>query len=79
MTVLVLALVDGVVGAYLVRYAVTRERRDKPAVLVTGIFLLVCAAALMVIGLLPSSPRAVDDGQVVSAPTGSCADHRSAP
>lgn len=53
MIVFVLALIDGLVGAYLVQYAVARERRDKAAVLVTGIFLLACAAALLVIGLLP--------------------------
>jgi hypothetical protein len=50
--VLFLAVVDGAVGAWLVWYAARRERRDKPAVLVTGIFLLTCAAILSVLGLL---------------------------
>jgi drug/metabolite transporter superfamily protein YnfA len=49
---LLLAAVDGAVGAYLVWYAARRERRDKPAVLVTGVFLLACAAILSVLGLL---------------------------
>jgi drug/metabolite transporter superfamily protein YnfA len=49
---LLLAAVDGVVGAYLVWYAARRERRDKPAVMVTGIFLLACAAILSVLWLL---------------------------
>jgi drug/metabolite transporter superfamily protein YnfA len=48
---LLLAAVDGLVGAWLVWYAARRERRDKPAVLVTGIFLLACAALLSVIGV----------------------------
>jgi lipid-A-disaccharide synthase-like uncharacterized protein len=47
---LALAAVDAVGGLYLVVYAVRRERRDKPAVLVVGVFLLACAAALLVIG-----------------------------
>lgn len=45
-TALWLALLDAVAGVYLVVYALRRERRDKPVVLVTGLFLLVCAAAL---------------------------------
>jgi drug/metabolite transporter superfamily protein YnfA len=49
---LLMAAVDGAVGAYLVWYSARRERRDKPAVLVTGVFLLACAAILSVIGLL---------------------------
>jgi hypothetical protein len=43
---LTLALLDAAVGIYLVAYAIRREKRDKPAVLVVGIFLLACAAAL---------------------------------
>jgi hypothetical protein len=46
-----LALGDAAVGIYLVVYAVRRERRDKPAVLATGFVLLVCAAALGLLGL----------------------------
>jgi drug/metabolite transporter superfamily protein YnfA len=49
---LLLAAVDGAAGAWLVWYAARRERRDKPAVLVTGIFLLACAAILSVLGLI---------------------------
>jgi hypothetical protein len=52
MTLLLLAAIDGLVGAWLIRYAVTREQRDKSAVFVTGIFLLVCAAVLLLLGLL---------------------------
>lgn len=46
-----LALGDAAVGVYLIVYAIRRERRDKPAVLVVGIFLLGCAAALGLLGL----------------------------
>jgi hypothetical protein len=46
-----LALGDAAVGAYLVVYAVRRERRDKPAVVVTGVVLVLCAAALTWLGL----------------------------
>jgi peptidoglycan/LPS O-acetylase OafA/YrhL len=51
--VLALLLVDAVVGIYFVAYAVQRERRDKPAVLVTGIFLLCCATALGMVAIWP--------------------------
>jgi predicted PurR-regulated permease PerM len=50
---LALALVDGLFGAYLLWYAVRRQRRDKGALAVTALFLLLAAAALAVIGLLP--------------------------
>jgi hypothetical protein len=38
---------DAAAGGYLVLYAVRREQRDKPGVMVTGLFLLLCAAALV--------------------------------
>lgn len=53
-----LAALDGAAGAYLVRYAVQRERRDKDAVLAVGVFLLVCAAVLVVLQvILPTGHR----------------------
>ena len=48
----VLAVIDAAAGAYLIRYAVLRERRDKDAVLATGIFLLVCAGLLLALEVL---------------------------
>lgn len=50
---LALALVDGLVGAYLLWYAVRRQRRDKGALAVVAVFLLLGALALAAIGLLP--------------------------
>jgi hypothetical protein len=35
---LVLLVVDAAVGAYVIFYALRLKRRDKPAVLVTGVF-----------------------------------------
>ncbi len=43
---LTLALLDAFAGVYFVVYALWRERRDKGAVMVVGICLLLCAAAL---------------------------------
>ena len=47
-----LAAIDAAVGAYLIRYAVRRERRDKDAVLAVGIFLIICAVLLLLIEVL---------------------------
>lgn len=58
---LALALLDAAAGAYLLVYAVQRERRDKPGVLVTGVLLLMCAAALAVLAV-------VDGGGVEPVP-----------
>lgn len=49
----VLALLDAAAGTSLVVSAVRRERRDKSAVLVTGLLLLACAAALGWLALFP--------------------------
>jgi hypothetical protein len=67
---LALALLDAAVGVYLIAYAIRRERRDKPAVLVVGIFLLACAAAL---GWLALPERDVDQSGRLPAPTGELA------
>ena len=48
----VLAAIDVAVGAYLIRYAVRRERGDKDAVLAVGIFLVICAGLLLLIEVL---------------------------
>ena len=48
----ILAVIDAAVGAYLVRYALHRERRDKDAVLAVGIFLLICAGLLVLLEVL---------------------------
>jgi hypothetical protein len=58
-----LALGDAAVGIYLVAYAVRREHRDKPAVLVTGFMPLACAAALGWLGL-SEALHAVDPGRL---------------
>jgi hypothetical protein len=50
---LALALIDAAVGLYILQYAVRRQRRDKGALLVTAVFLLLAALALTMIGLLP--------------------------
>jgi len=49
---LVLALVDAAVGAYLL-LALRRQRRNRKALLVTAVTLLLAAVALAAIGLLP--------------------------
>jgi hypothetical protein len=67
---LVLALIDAAVGVYLVVYAIRRERRDKGAVLVVGIFLLACAAAL---GWLSLPEREGDEPGRPPAPAGELA------
>lgn len=43
---LALGVVDGVVGAYLLWYAVRRPRRNRGALIVVAVFLLLAAAAL---------------------------------
>ena len=48
----VLAAIDAAAGAYLIRYALRRERRDKDAVLAVGIFLVICAGLLLLIEVL---------------------------
>lgn len=50
---LALALVDAAVGAYLLWYAVRRQRGDKGVLAITAVFLLLAAGALAVLGLLP--------------------------
>ena len=47
-----LAVMDAAAGAYLIRYALRRERRDKDAVLAVGIFLLICAGLLLLLQVL---------------------------
>ena len=49
---LALALIDAAGRAYLIRYAIRRERRDKDAVLAIGMFLLVCAGLLVLLEVL---------------------------
>ena len=49
--VFALAAVDAAVGAYLIRYALPRERRDKDAVLAVGISLVFCSALLVGLAL----------------------------
>jgi cytochrome c oxidase assembly factor CtaG len=66
---LTLAAVDAVGGLYLVAYAIRRERRDKPAVLVVGVFLLACAAALLVVGW-PAGEVPPPSPPPLPAPTG---------
>jgi len=53
---LLLAALDAAAGIYLISYALHRERRDKGGVMVTGVFLLACAAALLVIGWPRDAP-----------------------
>ena len=48
----VLAVIDAAVGAYLIRYALRRELRDKDAVLATGVFLVICAGLLLLLEVL---------------------------
>jgi predicted PurR-regulated permease PerM len=52
----VFAVVDGLVGAYLLWYAARRQRRDRGALAVVAVFLLFAALGLSVVGLLPQ-PR----------------------
>ena len=49
---LALAAIDAGVGAYLIRYAIRRERRDKDGVLAVGIFLVICAGLLLLLEVL---------------------------
>ena len=60
----VLAVIDAVAGAYLIRYAIRREHRDKDGVLAVGYFLLVCSLLLMAIEVLPQpeAPTPVGPG-----------------
>ena len=64
MLLVALACLDAAAGAHLIRYAVRRERRDKDALLVTGMFLVVCAVLLVVI----SAPLDAADVPGPSAP-----------
>lgn len=68
---LILALLDAAVGVYLIWYALKRERRDKPAVLVVGFFLLACFAALMWVAL--SGVDRLDEPGRLPAPAGDLA------
>lgn len=48
---------DAVAGAYLLGWALRRERRDKAAVLTVGVMLELCALALLVIAAVrPAGP-----------------------
>ncbi len=47
MTTLVLGLVDAAVGVWLIRYALSREPRDKAGLQLVGIVLLLSAALLV--------------------------------
>lgn len=50
MTLVLVIAADLFAGLYLVLYGLRRERRDKPAVVIVGGVLLICALALTVIG-----------------------------
>jgi multisubunit Na+/H+ antiporter MnhB subunit len=50
MTLVLVIAADLLVGLYLLVYGIRRERRDKPAVLIVGGVLLICALALTLIG-----------------------------
>lgn len=50
MTLVLVIAADLFGGLYLVVYGLRRERRDKPAVVIVGGVLLICALALTVIG-----------------------------
>ena len=47
-----LAVLDAAAGAYFIRYAVRRERRDKDGVMAVVIFLVICAGLLVLLELL---------------------------
>ena len=47
-----LAVLDVTAGAYFIRYAVRRERRDKDGVMAVGIFLVIRAGLLVLLELL---------------------------
>jgi hypothetical protein len=50
-----LAAADLLAGLYLIGWAYRRQERDKPAVLIVGCVLAVCAVALLVLSR-PQSP-----------------------
>jgi formate-dependent nitrite reductase membrane component NrfD len=68
---LALALLDAAAGLYLLWYALRRQRRNREALAVTAVFLLACAVALGVIGLLeharqpPALPAVIPAGEPV--------------
>jgi formate hydrogenlyase subunit 3/multisubunit Na+/H+ antiporter MnhD subunit len=66
---LALALVDAAAGLYLL-YALRRQRRNREALAVTAVFLLLCAAAL---GWLALPERDADEPGRLPAPTGELA------
>lgn len=49
MTLVLVIAADLLAGLYLLTYGIRRERRDKPAVLIVGGVLLICALALTLI------------------------------
>jgi hypothetical protein len=53
---LVLAAVDAATAVYLLAWALRRERRDKPAVLVVGVVLAVCAMFLVAATVRATEP-----------------------
>lgn len=68
-TTLVLGLVDAAVGVWLIRHALSRQPRDKPAVLAVGVALLVCAVLLVAVQLLLADPPyRADPSSVVPGP-----------
>lgn len=52
---LALALVDAAAALYLGWYCLRRQRRNREALAVTAVFLLLAAVALAVVGFLPQS------------------------
>ena len=53
---LTLAAIDAAVAAYLVGWALRRERRDRARVLVVGVVLAICAVFLAVVGWPNTAP-----------------------
>lgn len=54
---MLLVAADAATGVYLIFYALRRERRDKPGVLIVGSMLVLCAAALLIISAAGSARR----------------------
>jgi uncharacterized membrane protein SpoIIM required for sporulation len=67
---LALALIDAAAAIYLGWYCLRRQRRNRGPLAVTAVFLLVCAVALGVIGLLehawqpPTLPAVIPAGEL---------------
>jgi hypothetical protein len=67
---LTLVLLDAAAGFYLLQYAVRRQRRNREALAVTAVFLLVCAAAL---GWLALPERDIEEPGRLPVPAGELA------